>query len=124
MTNLFKIGPADFTPWEQTDKHVLNRVDVYESWTDGNWTDHRVIARTRFEGSVVLSFSRTVNYTAFLNTLEQRRTPDGYYYVSVYCSDTGQLESFAAFLDVEGATKFDVTCPRIHQTITVNITER
>lgn len=124
MQTLFKIGPADFTTWEQTDKHVLNRVDVYESWTDGNWTDHRVIARTRFAGSVVLSFSRTADYTAFLNALTTQRNANGYYSVSVYCSDTGALETFDAFLDVAGATQFDVTCPRIHQTITVTITGR
>lgn len=124
LSGLFFIGGTDLTNWEQTDKHEVNREDVYEEWTDGNWTTHRVIARTRVSGTVVLSFPRAADYTAFLSLLNSARDASGYYNVKVYCSNTGTLEEIQAFLDVNGDTKWDVTTPRVHQTVTVGIVGR
>ena len=123
-TNLFTIGSTDFTQFEQIDMHQVNRVDVYETWTDANWTDHRVIARTRIGGTVVLSFSRASDYNAFITLLTSARNAEGYYPISVYCSNTGTTETLNAFLDVTGATAWDVTVPIKHQTVTVTITGR
>lgn len=124
LTNLFVIGSTDCTRWEQTDKHAVNREDVYEEWTDGNWIDHRVIARTRISGTVVLSFARPADYTAFLALLTSAKDAEGYYPITVYCSNTGTTESINAFLDVGGATAWDMTTPRVHQTVTIGITGR
>lgn len=124
LSGLFFIGGTDLTNWEQTDKHEVNREDVYEEWTDGNWTTHRVIARTRVSGAIVLSFPRATDYTAFLSLLTSARDASGYYNVKVYCSNTGTLEEIQAFLDVNGDTKWDVTTPRVHQTVTVGIVGR
>lgn len=124
MTNLFKIGTTDLTAWEKTDKHNVNRDDVFESWTDGNWIDHRVIARTRIIGTVVLSFARPADYTAFLALLTSARDAEGFYPITVYCSNTGTTESINAFLNVNGATAWDLTTPRVHQTVTIGITGR
>lgn len=124
MTNLFVIGSTDLTPWEQTDKHDVNRDDVYEEWTDGNWIDHRVIARTRISGKVILSFSRPADWTAFLSLMTTAKDPDGFYSIRVYCSNTGTTESINAYLTIDGVTKWDLTTPRMHQTVTINIVGR
>ncbi len=124
MTNLFTISTTDLTAFEQTENHDVNRVDVYETWTDANWNDHRVIARTRVGGTVVLSFSRESDYNAFLTLLTSARDAEGFYPISVYCSNTGTTETLNAFLDVTGATAWDVTAPIKHQTVTVAITGR
>ena len=124
LSGLFFIGGTDLTKWEQTDKHEVNREDVYEEWADGNWTTHRVIARTRVSGTVILSFPRAADYAAFLSLLTSARDASGYYNVKVYCSNTGTLEEIQAFLDVNGDTKWDVTTPRVHQTVTVGIVGR
>lgn len=124
MTNLFKISSTDLTKWEVTDKHSVNRDDVYEEWTDGNWITHRVIARTRISGTVVLSFSRETDFSNFMTLLSTARNVNGYYPISVWCSNTNSLETINAFLDVSGDTKWDVTAPIKHHDITIAISQR
>ena len=124
MTNLFKIDTTDLTPWEKTSEHEANKTEVWEEWTDGNLVTHRVVSRTRVTGKVILNFSRLTDYTAFLTLLSTKRNVNGYYPVSVYCSNTDTLETVTAFLDVSGDTKFDVTAPIKHYSVTISITER
>lgn len=123
-TNLFKISSTDLTKWEDTSKHEVNRADVWEEWIDGNWITHRVIARTRVTGKVVLNFSRATDYAAFVAILSSARDADGYYPVTVWCANTNTTETINAFLDVEGETAFDVTAPIKHNSVTVEITQR
>ena len=123
-TSLFTIGSTDLTQFEMTDQHSVNRDDVYTTWTDGNWTDHRVIARTRVSGSVVLSFARETDFSNFMSLMTSERDAEGYYAISVWCANTNTTESINAFLDIAGDTKWDVTAPIKHNTITVSITGR
>lgn len=124
MTNLFKISSTDLTPWEKTENHDVNRDDVFEEWIDGNWITHRVISRTRISGTVQLSFARQADFNGFLSLMSSARDANGYYPVTVYCSNTGTTETINAFLDISGDTKWDVTAPIKHHTITVVITQR
>ena len=124
MTNLFKIDTTDLTPWEKTSEHEANKTEVWEEWTDGNLVTHRAVSRTRVTGKVILNFSRLTDYTAFLTLLSTKRNVNGYYPVSVYCSNTDTLETVNAFLDVSGDTQFDVTAPIKHYSVTISITER
>ena len=124
LSNLFTIGSTDLTKWERTADHAVNREDVYETWTDGNWVDHRVITRTRVVGTVTLSFAKETEYSSFMTLLTSERDAEGYYPISVWCSNTNTTESVNAFLDVSGATAFDVTAPLKHNTVTVQITGR
>lgn len=124
MTDLFKIGTTDLTPWEDTEQHSVNREDVYEEWTDGDWLLHRVIAKTRISGSVVLRFTRESDYTAFVSLMASQRTADGYYNIVVWCSNTNTSESLMAFLDIVAETVFDVTAPIKGHIVTVAITGR
>lgn len=124
LSNLFGIGLIDLTPWEKTENHNVNRDDVYEEWVDGNWVSHRVIARTRISGSVVLSFAREADFTSFMTLMGTARNVNGYYSITVWCSNTNSTESVNAFLDIAGDTKWDVTAPIKHHTITVTITQR
>lgn len=124
MTNLFKIDTTDLTPWEKTSEHEANKTEVWEEWTDGNLLTHRVVSRTKVTGKVILNFSRLTDYTAFLTLLSTKRNVNGYYPVSIYCSNTDTLETVNAFLDVSGDTQFDVTAPIRHYSVTISITER
>lgn len=124
LTNLFVIGLTDLTKWERTENHAVNREDVYEEWVDGNWISHRVIARTRVSGQVVLSFSRAADFASFMTLMTTARDANGYYPVTVWCSNTNSTETINAFLDIDGDTKWDVTAPIKHNTITVTITQR
>ena len=123
-TSLFTVSSTDLTAWEDTDKHNVNKADIYEEWTDGNWISHRVIARTRVTGKVVLSFSRESDFTSFMTLMSSAKNADGYYSVTVWCNNSNTTETINAFLDFSGDTKWDVTAPIKHHDITVAITQR
>jgi len=124
MTNLFLINSTDCTPWEDTTKHSVNREDVFEEWTDGNWITHRVIARTRISGTVVLNFAKESDFTNFMTLMTTARNANGYYPIQVWCSNTNTNETLNAFLDISGDTQWDVTAPIKHHSITVSIVQR
>lgn len=124
LSNLFKIGSTDLTKYEDAEKHSVNQSDVYTNWTDGNYIEHRVLARTRISGTVYLKFPRVTDYSAFLALLASQRDTDGYYPITVYCSNTGSAEVISAFLDIVGETKWDLTSPMKYHGITLQITER
>lgn len=121
MTDLFKISTTDLTKWEYTEQHEVNRDDVYTTWTDGNWVEHREIVRTRITGTVVLGFKRETEFTAFMTLLTTARDVNGYYPITVWCSNTNTSETINAFLDIEGDTVWDVTAPIKYHKITVSI---
>lgn len=125
MPNVFfKIANTDLTRFEDIQNHAVDREDIFETWTDGNWIDHRVIVRTRISGKVTLGFSDAADFTAFVNLMQTAKTADGYYPVTVYCRNTGTTETFNAFLDVAGGDKWDLKNGRQWQTATVTITGR
>ena len=124
LTNLFKISTTDLTKYEDTTKHSVNRADIYEEWTDGNWITHREIARTRVSGSVTLNFAKETDFSNFISLLTSARNANGYYPITVWCSNTNTTETINAFLDVSGDTKWDVTVPRKHHAVTIGISQR
>ena len=124
LTNLFTVGTTDLTKWEKTEDHDVNLYKVYDTWTDGNWVDHRVNARTRVTGKVTLGFSKEADMTSFLSTLSANEDAEGYYPITVWCSNTNSTATVNAFLDIVGDTKWDVTCPRKYHEIEVTITGR
>lgn len=121
---LFKIGTTDLTQYCDPEQHKVNRFDVYETWTDGNYIDHRAIARTRITGEIFLKFRSESDFTTVKSLLTSQRNADGYYAISVYCSNTGSLESINAFLDYEGEDQWDVTAPLHWHGMTIEITQR
>ena len=120
-TNLFKINTTDLTGFEDTSKHSVNRVDEVEEWQDGNWALHRVI-RKRITGSVTLTFPRATDYATFIALLSSARNANGYYPITVWCSNTNSSETLNAFLEFPADTVFDVTAPIKHNTVTIGIT--
>lgn len=123
-TNLFVISSTDLTSWEDKEKHEVNRADVWEEWVDGNWVTHRVISRTKVTGKVVLNFAKGSDFASFITLLSSARNADGYYPITVWCSNTNTTETINAFLDIDGDTKWDVTAPIKHHSVTVEITQR
>lgn len=124
MAILFKIGNTDLTPWEDKEQHRVNQGEEYASWTDGNWIEHREIARTRIAGSVVLKFKKETDFNTFKSLLTSERNVNGYYPITVWVSNLQASEIIDAFLTVSGDTKWDVTCPRVWRGVTVSITQR
>ena len=120
----FKIGTTDLTEYADIQNHNINKEDVYQDWTDGNWIAHRDIVRTRISGSFQLGFKDSTAWTSFLTLLSTQKNAAGYYQVTVYVNNTGAEETINAFLDLQAAGKWDILNSRFWRVVTVNLTER
>lgn len=124
MAASFTINTTDLTAFADIQNYEMNREDVYTSWTDGNWTDHRVIARQRIRGKVKLGFSKATDFASFMTLLGSAKTANGYYPVTAYVNNTGTVETFNAFIDVSDSDKWDTVNGRQWQVATLTVTGR
>lgn len=120
----FKIGSTDLSQYADIQNYNINEVDVFQSWTDGNWIDHRDMVRTRITGTVLLGFKTAASWSAFQTLLSSQRNAAGYYPVTLYVNNTGTTETIDAFLDMTNATKWDLVNDRFWRVQTVTVTER
>ena len=120
----FKIGSTDLSQYADIQNYNINEADVFQSWTDGNWIDHRDMVRTRITGTVLLGFKTAASWSAFQTILASQRNAAGYYPVTLYVNNTGTTETIDAFLDMTNATKWDLVNDRFWRVQTVKVTER
>lgn len=120
----FKIGSTDLSQYADIQNYNINEADVFQSWTDGNWIDHRDMVRTRITGTVLLGFKTAASWSAFQTLLASQRNAAGYYPVTLYVNNTGTTETIDAFLDMTNATKWDLVNDRFWRVQTVKVTER
>lgn len=125
MPNIFlKISDLDLTPFVDIQNHAVNRNDVYQSWTDGNWVERRERVRTRIEGETTVGFAAAADFEQFTRQLSAARQSGGYYAVTVYVNNTGEEALISAFLSAEGEGKWDLRNGRQWITQKITITER
>lgn len=123
-TVFLEIGGTDVTAYLDIQNYQMNREDVYDTWTDGNGRDHRVITRTRARGKTKAGFRSAAAFAAFCALLANAKQTGGWYNVRAYISNTGATESFQAFIDAqEDSDKWDRLNGRQWQVQTLTITE-
>ena len=115
---------VDMTGSMDQQNYGLNRSEVYQSWTDGNWKDHRDVVRTRVSGAVKLGFSSESDYTAFLTSFAAAALADGTVKIKAYVNNVQTVCEFYAFTDMEGAGKWNLTSGRQWQTLTIKVSEK
>ena len=73
---LATVGATDITKYIIKDTYKMNAEPVYESWTDGNFHEHRIRIRERVTGSFDVIFFDDDNgaYQNFLDLLEANTT--------------------------------------------------
>lgn len=120
----FKINTTDVSAHIDVQNYEMNREDIFTTWTDGNWVEHRVVARTKISGKFQAGFADATDFASFMTLLASEKMADGYYPVTAYVNNTGTTETFNAYLDVTGADKWDLTNSRQWQVLTVKVTGR
>lgn len=126
-TIFFKIGSSstgDLSAFADIQNYDVNKVDVFQEWTDGNWINHRDIVRTRIQGTVTLGFKTVTDWNAFVSLLNANRDEAGYFAVTVWVNNTATSETINAFLDLVGSGKWDLVNNRFWRVITISVTQR
>jgi len=117
---------VDMTAYADIQNINLNRADVFQTWTDGNWNERRVKVRTKISGSVQLGFASESTYRSFLTALAAAAaaSTDGTVKLKAYVNNVENVCEFFAYVDTVGAGKWDLLNSRQWQTLALNISER
>ena len=120
----FQIGSTDLTPYIDVQNFKVNSEDVYETWTDGNFIEHREITRSRVRGTIKIGFKDRADLTSFLTLLSNNRNANGYYPVQIFVNNLNTTSSINVFMDPVGEAKWDVVNGRQWLVLTLNVRER
>ena len=120
----FQVGSTDLTQYVDIQNFNVNSAEVYETWTDGNYVEHREISRSRITGKIKLGFKSTTELNDFLTTMSNNRNANGYYTITVHVNNLGSTSTISAFVDQTGAAKWDVHNGRQWLTLTLEIRGR
>ncbi len=99
---LFTVNAKDYTPFIISKTYKVNRLDVYESWTDANGITHRVVYRQKISGSFDIKFINRSHYSQFLSDLGAVKN-DGYHAVSLYLNNMLTSANANVFITMEPA---------------------
>lgn len=115
---------VDMTTFVDIQEYGLNREAVFETWTDGNWKEHRVKVRDRISGVVNIGFASETTYHDFLSALALAVGEDGTVKLKAYVNNVETVCEFFAYVDAVGAGKWDLVNGRQWQTLALTVSER
>lgn len=99
---MFQINQYDFTKCILADSYMINRVDEYNTWKDGNGVEHRDPVRSKVVGSLTLHFRSEEYRELFQLAMTRERHSSGYFPVIVDINNTGEEDVLInAFLTSE-----------------------
>lgn len=77
---VFKINNISIKEHIKVGSYEVNAEDIYKSWTDGNYREHRDYKGYRVVGKCSLLFSDMRDFEAFLELMEVARVSTGGWY--------------------------------------------
>ena len=120
----FKIGQTDFSAAVDPQDFDVNCVDVFDSWTDANWIEHREFIRMRIQGRLVLGYASATDFSSAVSTIASALSANGYASCTILCNNDGTTHTGDCYLTISGSGQWDLTNTRQWQTLTVEVYER
>lgn len=121
---LFSMNGVDYTTHITYPSYQVNKMDIYEEWTDANYTEHRELVRTQTSGSLTLMFNDQTEYLNFLSALQTLKGADGAVLASFYSNKTNELITNWFYIDFEPANELPYMGERSVEGIQLTIKER
>ena len=119
-----QIGAVDITEHINIQDYEMIKEDMYNDWTDANGVEHRSFYRTRITGEATAGFASGADFSSLMSLLASAKNSEGYYSVTAYIQNTGTTETFSAYIETEGSSKWDLLNTREWHEIPLKITER
>ena len=122
---LINIGGHDFTESIIVPSYVVDKKDIFITWTDGNHVERRHKTRTKVSGSFNMFFNSVEEYKTFLSCVNDNKQLGGYIpNCKVYCNNIDEVELVDLFIDYDFPDLLPVIGTKENEECTINITER
>jgi hypothetical protein len=106
------------------DSYEINTEPVFESWTDGNFREHRIYIRDRVKGSFDVIFFDEDNgaYQDFLDLLDSATT-NRVLTLGLFVVNESKFEVFEVYYSIEQSQHAETIDGRMVNKMTINIEE-
>lgn len=120
---IFSISDKDYSDHVIAGTYKINTRTEYDEFLDAAKIKHKRILREKAAGSFNMFFRTEEEYLAFKNTLDQAKSSEETYPVSVTVNDTGEQRECNAFIDYELTRNRDASWRDYFEVFTVNLEE-
>lgn len=132
MNILVEIGGVNLTPFIDWGSYKMEHKDQYESWLDGNYTEHRVYTRTKIEGSFrvwlcgmrVLNTETRMDTDEFLDLWNRNTTNSKITTLAVYDQAENRLVVIEAYCEIIPEKHKQMINGNYYDTFTIKVRER
>jgi len=118
------IAYTDITKYIIKDTYEVNTEPVYESWTDGNFHEHRIYVRDRLSGSFDVIFFDDDNgaYQDFL-TLLASATTNHLLTIGLFVPNKSSFDAYQVYYTIKAAQHAECSDGRMVNKMTIELEE-
>lgn len=118
------VASTDISKYIIKNTYDVNSAPIYESWTDGNFHEHRVYSRDRVTGSFDVIFFDDDNgaYQDFL-TLLASATNNRLLTIGLFVVNESRFDAFNVYYTITAAQHAETTDGRMVNKMTINLEE-
>lgn len=122
---LVTVNNVDITKYINPKTYKMNAEDVYESWEDGNYREHRIVSRERIIGSFEVALygldgMTTQNFLDIWNDAVNNHVAT----LLVFVQNKNKNEAIEAFFKFKGTFHREMINGEYCDKLTIEITER
>lgn len=118
------VASTDISKYIIKNTYDVNSAPIFESWTDGNFHEHRVYSRDRVKGSFDVIFFDDDNgaYQDFL-TLLNSATHNRLLTIGLLVVNQSRFDAFNVYYTITAAQHAETTDGRMVNKMTINLEE-
>lgn len=119
---MFTINSTDYTKYIQDGSYKINQNDIGESWTDGNFKQHKNNV-LKVQGTFEMAFITDDEYSNFLGDIENAKNSDGYVECSIFVVNKNTSMDIECFLNVSTNRYKPVNETNVVNIVSISINE-
>jgi hypothetical protein len=125
MNALVIINGVDITPCIDWASYKISSKELYESWRDGNYVEHRVYTRTIHTGSfeVFLCGMNNMDTDSFMDLIASA-TNNNITTMAIFDNVSNSMQAIEAYLDITPTAHNELINGNYFDKFTIGVTER
>lgn len=125
MNTLVIVNGTDITPYIEWKSYKISATEMFESWRDGNYVEHRVYTRSRMQGSfkVWLAGVDDMDTDAFM-ALWNGATNNHITTLAVYDQTSNSMKAIEAYCDITPSSHKEMVNGDYFDIFTIKVEER
>lgn len=122
---LASLNSTDITKLINESSYKMDSEDVYENWTDGNFREHRVIARSKISGSFEVALYGQDGYdTKKFLELWNGAVRNHIVTILVYVANEGKMRAIEAYYEIAGKSHRQLSSGKYLDILSIKLEER